>query len=144
MARKSKIVLEAEKKKETEAQRIMDVLIEAGTYSPALDPLIEIYLDAFEIYTVKYGLWKNLNFPTVKKTKNVNGDSKESKHPLAQQVEVWSKNKAKFLGQLGLDGKNKELLKKSGVLLEKGKEENPEEKPTESNKLLQFRQRMSK
>jgi hypothetical protein len=144
MARKSKVVIEAEKKKETEAQRIMDVLIEAGTYSPALDPLIEIYLDAFEIYTVKYGLWKNLNFPTVKKTKNVNGDSKESKHPLAQQVEVWSKNKAKFLGQLGLDGKNKELLKKSGVLLEKSKEENPEETPTESNKLLQFRQRMSK
>lgn len=141
MARKSKIVIEAEKKKEIESKRILDVLVEAGTYTPALDPLIEIYLDAYEIYHVKYGLWKNLNFPTVQKTKNVNGDVKESKHLLAQQVEVWSKQKAKYLGQLGLDGKNKELIKKSGVLLDKGKEEKEDEKGVESNKLLQFRQK---
>ncbi|MCM3222460.1 hypothetical protein M3644_22070 [Bacillus cereus] len=64
MARKSKVVIEAEKKKELEAQRIMDVLVEAGTYSPALDSLIEVYLDAVEIYSVKYGLWKNSNFLT--------------------------------------------------------------------------------
>ncbi|AMR04584.1 hypothetical protein P4V72_29715 [Bacillus thuringiensis] len=144
MARKSKVVIEAEKKKELEAQRIMDVLVEAGTYSPALDPLIEVYLDAVEIYSVKYGLWKNSNFPTVQKTKNVNGDVKESKHPLAQQVEVWSKQKAKYLGQLGLDGKNKDLIKKSGVLLEKGKTEKEPTEPSDSNKLLQFRQRLNR
>ncbi|PHC37071.1 hypothetical protein COF01_15435 [Bacillus pseudomycoides] len=144
MARKSQVVIEAEKKKELEAQRIMDVLVEAGTYSPALDPLIEIYLDAVEIYSVKYGLWKNLNFPTVQKTKNVNGDVKESKHPLAQQVEVWSKQKAKYLGQLGLDGKNKDLIKKSGVLLEKGEAQQEPVEPTDNNKLLQFRQRLNR
>ena len=144
MARKSKVVIEAEKKKELEAQRIMNVLVEAGTYSPALDPLIEVYLDAVEIYSVKYVLWKNSNFPTVQKTKNVNGDVKESKHPLAQQVEVWSKQKAKYLGQLGLDGKNKDLIKKSGVLLEKGKVEKESTEPTDDNKLLQFRQRMNR
>lgn len=127
------------RKKELEAQRIMDVLVEAGTYSPALDPLIEVYLDAVEIYSVKYGLWKNSNFPTVQKTKNVNGDVKESKHPLVQQVEFWSKQKAKYLGQLGLDGKNKDLIKKSGVLLEKGKTEKESTEPSDSNKLVQFR-----
>ncbi|PFE03805.1 hypothetical protein CN288_12570 [Bacillus sp. AFS023182] len=144
MARKSKVVIEAEKKKEIEAQRIMDVLVEAGTYSPALDPLIEVYLDAVEIYSVKYGLWKNLNFPTVQKTKNVNGDVKESKHPLAQQVEVWSKQKAKYLGQLGLDGKNKDLLKNSGVLLGKGEKQEEDDKPTDNNKLVQFRKMKSR
>ncbi|MBF8418938.1 P27 family phage terminase small subunit [Heyndrickxia faecalis] len=142
MARKSKVVLKAEQKKQTEKKRIMDILVDAGTYSPALDPMIEVYLDAYEVYHVKYGLWKNLNFPTVKKTKNVNGDVKETKHPLAQQVEVWSKQMAKYLGQLGLDGKNKELIKKSGVLLEK-EEEEKEEVP-QNNKLIQFRQRMSR
>ncbi|MED2022172.1 hypothetical protein P4V83_29700, partial [Bacillus thuringiensis] len=91
-----------------------------------------------------YGLWKNSNFPTVQKTKNVNGDVKESKHPLAQQVEVWSKQKAKYLGQLGLDGKNKDLLKKSGVLLEKGKNEKEPTESTDNNKLLQFRQRLNR
>ncbi|MEC2479995.1 hypothetical protein P9W83_25890, partial [Bacillus cereus] len=63
---------------------------------------------------------------------------------LAQQVEVWSKQKAKYLGQLGLDGKNKELLKKSGVLLEKGKAEKESTEPTDNNKLLQFRQRLNR
>lgn len=56
------------------------------------------------------------------KTKNVNGDVKESKHPLAQQVEVWSKQKAKYLGQLGLDGKNKDLIKKVGFFSKKEKQ----------------------
>lgn len=62
------------------------------------------------------------NFPIVQKTKNVNGDVKESKHPLAQQVEVWSKQKAKYLGQLGLDGKNKDLIKKVGFFSKKEKQ----------------------
>jgi hypothetical protein len=95
-------------------QQVVDALVEAGTYSPALDLLIEIYLDAYEDYA-------------------------------RDRSEKLRKELAKYLGQLGLDGKNKDLIKKSGVLLEKSKEEPPEEKPAaESNKLLQFRQRMSK
>jgi hypothetical protein len=94
-------------------QQVVDALVEAGTYSPALDLLIEIYLDAYEDYA-------------------------------RDRSEKLRKELAKYLGQLGLDGKNKDLIKKSGVLLEKSKEEAPIEKPAENNKLLQFRQRMSK
>lgn len=93
-------------------KEIIEALIEAGTYSPALDFLIEIYLDAYEEY-------------------------KENKN------EKLRKELAKYLGQLGLDGKNKELIKKSGVLLEKEEEEEKEEVP-QNNKLIQFRQRMSR
>lgn len=97
--------------------RIIDALVEAGTYSPALDLLIEIYLDAYEEY-------------------------------LEQKSDKLRKELAKYLGQLGLDGKNKELIKKSGKLLAKGDEEKGKEKepdtPVESSKLLQFRQRMSR
>jgi hypothetical protein len=94
-------------------KEIIDALIEAGTYSPALDFLIEIYLDCYEEYQVN-------------------------------KTEKLRKELAKYLGQLGLDGKNKELIKKSGVLLEK--EEDVEEKGDvpQSNKLIQFRQRMSR
>lgn len=93
-------------------KRVVDSLIEAGTYSPALDLLIEIYLDAYEEYV-------------------------EDKN------EKLRKELAKYLGQLGLDGKNKELIKSSGKLLAKGDEEIEKEKEEipENNKLLEFRQR---
>lgn len=97
-------------------KQVIDALVEAGTYSPALDLLIEIYLDAYE----EYQEYKN---------------------------EKLRKELAKYLGQLGLDGKNKELIKKSGVLLEKGDEEKEKEKepaPVENSKLVQFRQRMQR
>lgn len=94
--------------------QIIDALVEAGTYSPALDPLIEIYLDAYEEYA-------------------------------ADKNEKLRKELAKYLGQLGLDGKNKDLIKKSGKLLAKGDEEKKEDPaPAESSKLVQFRQRMSR
>ncbi|RHW37397.1 hypothetical protein D1B31_16225 [Neobacillus notoginsengisoli] len=96
-------------------EQVIIALVEAGTYSPALDLLIEIYLDAYEEY-------------------------KE------QPSEKLRKELAKYLGQLGLDGKNKDLIKKSGRLLEKGDAEKKEEEPTpaENSKLVQFRQRMSR
>lgn len=96
-------------------QHVIDALIEAGTYSPALNLLIELYLDAWE----EYGIDKS---------------------------EKLRKEQAKYLGQLGLDGKNKELIKKSGRLLAKGQEEEEkeDEPPPENNKLLQFRQRVSR
>lgn len=93
-------------------KQVIDSLVEAGTYSPALDLLIEIYLDAYEEY-------------------------------LENKNEKLRKELAKYLGQLGLDGKNKELIKKSGVLLAKGDEEKEKEPEPEieNNKLIQFRQR---
>ncbi|MEH6940787.1 phage terminase small subunit-related protein [Bacillus sp. JJ722] len=99
-------------------KRIIDALIEAGTYSPALDLLIELYLDAYE----EYQLLK------------VNDED----------TEKLRKELAKLLGQLGLDGKNKDLIKKNGVLLEKGDEEKENEKVPDTNensKLVEFRQR---
>ena len=95
-------------------KQIIDALVEAGTYSPALDLLIEIYLDAYEEY-------------------------------LENKNEKLRKELAKYLGQLGLDGKNKDLIKKSGTLLAKGDEENEKEPaPVENSKLVKFRQRMQR
>jgi transposase len=102
--------------RDEQQQRIVDALVEAGTYSPALDLLIEVYLDAYEEYQ-------------------------------QEKTEKLRKELARLLGQLGLDGKNKELIKKNGKLLAKGDEEKKEEKdpePAQNNKLLQFRQRMQR
>lgn len=103
--------LRSERKKQ-----VIDALVEAGTYSPALELLIEVYLDAYEDY-------------------------------LEQRSEKLRKEMAKYLGQLGLDGKNKDLIKKSGVLLAKEEEEKkkePKEDTNENSKLVQFRQRMNR
>ncbi|UPW82736.1 phage terminase small subunit-related protein [Lysinibacillus sp. Ag94] len=107
--------------RELQHKRIIDSLAEAGTYSPALDLLIEVYLDCFEEYELA----------------KTNGE----------ETEKLRKELARLLGQLGLDGKNKDLIKKSGTLLGKGDEEkrkvpDPDPQPeTESSKLVQFRQR---
>lgn len=104
--------------REQQQKRIIDALIEAGTYSPALDLLIEIYLDAYMEY--------------VELRKN-GGVEEKNRRELAR-----------LIGQLGLDGKNKELVKKSGVLLARGDEENIKaEVETAANvsKLDEFRNR---
>lgn len=102
-------------------KQVVDALVEAGTYSPALDLLIEIYLDAYEDYH----------------------QAKEN----GESLDKYRRELSKYLGQLGLDGKNKDLIKKSGLLLGKSKEEDTQKKEPEQtapNKLLQFRQRMHK
>lgn len=100
---------------------VVDALVEASTYSPALDLLIEVYLDAYIEYV-----------------------------KLREQGAAEEKNRkevARLLGQLGLDGKNKELIKQSGTLLAKGdaddkqKEPDKEEPIVENSKLVSFRQR---
>lgn len=105
--------------REEQRKRIIDALIEAGTYSPAFDLLIEIYLDAY----TEYMLLKKEGIAEEKHRKEI----------------------ARLLGQLGLDGKNRELIKKSGRLLARGDEEKPKEKePTQQNevsRLDEFRKR---
>lgn len=103
--------------RELQHKRIIDSLVEAGTYSPALDLLIEVYLDCFEEY--------------------------EQAKEIGENTEKLRKELARLLGQLGLDGKNKDLVKKSGTLLAKGDEEKKKdpEPEIESSKLVQFRQR---
>lgn len=108
--------------RELQRKRIIDALIEAGTYSPAFDLLMEIYLDAYMEY-------QDLKKEGIAEEKN-------------------RKEIARLLGQLGLDGKNKELVKKSGMLLARGDEENKKEKETESttaiSRLDDFRNRRRK
>ncbi|AHN20298.1 phage terminase small subunit-related protein [Lysinibacillus varians] len=104
--------------RELQHKRIIDSLVEAGTYSPALDLLIEVYLDCFEEY--------------------------EQAKEIGENTEKLRKELARLLGQLGLDGKNKDLIKKSGTLLAKGDEEKkkePDPEVNESSKLVQFRKR---
>lgn len=96
-------------------KQLIDSLVEAGTYSPALDLLMELYLDAYEEY-------------------------------VENKSEKLRRELAKHLGQLGLDGKNKELIKSGGKLLAKGDEEDQREKNEnesvpENNELMKFRQR---
>lgn len=107
--------------REIQRKRIIDALIEAGTYSPAYDLLIEIYLDAYE----EYAEAKREGFADEKQRREI----------------------ARLLGQLGLDGKNKELVKKSGRLLSRGDEENKKEEkpePTKVSELDRFRQKRKK
>jgi len=103
--------------RDKQCKRIVDSLVEAGTYSPALDLLIEVYLDCFDEY----------------EQAKIDGG----------ETEKLRKELARLLGQLGLDGKNKDLIKKSGTLLAKGDEEKKKgpEPEAESSKLVQFRQR---
>lgn len=92
--------------REEHRRRIVSALTEAGTYSPALDLLIEIYLDAYAEYQI-------------------------------ERSEKLRRELAKYLGQLGLDAKNKAIIKPTV----KNDEEKTEEPTTVSNKLVQFRQR---
>lgn len=104
-----------------QSEQVINALVEAGTYSPALELLIDVYLDCYEEY--------------------------ESAKQNGEETEKLRKELARLIGQLGLDGKNKELIKRSGVLLEKQEKQDEKEKEEvvpQNNKLLQFRQRMSK
>ena len=70
-------------------------------YTITLDPLIESYLDIFEVYQYKYMLWKEKDF-LKPKTTNKAGATNNSKHPLAQQVEVWA-DKNESIGFIRID-----------------------------------------
>lgn len=141
-SKKQKILDEALKQKEFERERVIEILKNLNRYTPALHPLIEMYLDACEVYYIKYSEWKDTGFRSTKQHTNKNGSRNEMKHPLAQQVEVWSEKKAKFLNSLGLDMKHGELATADPLGAEhkrdqeKKKVEEPEE---QSGRLIQFK-----
>ncbi|PZL74095.1 terminase [Enterococcus plantarum] len=139
--KKQKILDEALEHKDFERKRIEEILKSLGKYTPALHPLIEVYLDACEVYHIKYLEWKDTGFKSTKQHTNKNGARNEIKHPLAQQVEVWSEKKSKLLNQLGLDMKGKELefVGPLGSKLEKKKKEVKTDEPETNNRLVQFR-----
>lgn len=90
-----------------EKKRILDIMRKADIYTLTLDPLIESYLDIFEIYQTMFIEWKGKGFPTTQKHTNKAGATNNSKHPLAQQVETWADKKTKALDLLGLTNKGK-------------------------------------
>lgn len=148
VGRKSKrdiILEEALAHKDFERKRINEILKSLGTYTPALHPLIEMYLDACEVYYIKYAEWKTAGFKATKIHKNKSGAKNEIKHPLAQQVEVWNDKKTKLLSQLGLDSKNKNLFNVGPLISENPKEKkNEEPAPTNDNKLIKFKEMTGK
>ncbi|MGE7838018.1 P27 family phage terminase small subunit [Viridibacillus arvi] len=95
------------KKTESEKIRILKIMSDAEIYTLTLDPLIESYLDIFEIYQTMYMEWKEKGFPVTQRHTNKAGATNNSKHPLAQQVETWSDKKTKALDFLGLTNKAK-------------------------------------
>lgn len=101
---RQKVVAE---KTEAEKQRILKVMRDADIYTLTLDPLIESYLDIFEIYQTMYIEWKEKGFPPTQRHTNKAGATNNSKHPLAQQVETWADKKTKALDLLGLTNKSK-------------------------------------
>lgn len=101
---RQKIVFE---KMEAEKNRILKIMRDADIYTLTLDPLIESYLDIFEIYQTMFIEWKDKGFPSTQRHTNKAGATNNSKHPLAQQVETWSDKKTKALDLLGLTNKSK-------------------------------------
>lgn len=95
------------KKTAEEKKRILDIMRKADIYTLTLDPLIESYLDIYEIYQTMFIEWKDKGFPTTQRHTNKAGATNNSKHPLAQQVESWSDKKTKALDLLGLTNKGK-------------------------------------
>lgn len=91
----------------TEKERVLKVMRDEDIYTRSLDPLIESYLDIFEIYQTMFVEWKEKGFPTVQRHTNKAGATNNAKHPLAQQVETWADKKIKALGELGLTNKSR-------------------------------------
>lgn len=90
-----------------EKNRILKIMRDADIYTLTLDPLIESYLDIYEIYMTMYIQWKDKGFPATQRHTNKAGATNNSKHPLAQQVETWADKKTKALDLLGLTNKSK-------------------------------------
>lgn len=97
--------------REEQRERLIDALDEA--YSSALDFLIEIYLDAY----MEYQQLKQDGLAEEKNRKEV----------------------ARLLGQLGLDGKNKTLIKKGKTPL--AEDEKKQDEQSSVSRLDDFRQR---
>lgn len=101
---RQKIVAE---KTDAEKQRILKIMRDAEIYTLTLDPLIESYLDIYEIYMTMFLQWKEKGYPATQRHTNKAGATNNSKHPLAQQVETWADKKTKALDLLGLTNKSK-------------------------------------
>ncbi|MCW3778503.1 terminase small subunit [Lactobacillus sp. PFC-70] len=108
MGRKTKRQVETEQlaeKVEAERKRLLFLLRDADVYSQILDPLIDSYLDTFEVYEIMYKRWKDKGFPETQVYENKNGAKNAVKHPLSVQVDIWSEKKLRALDKLGMTNK---------------------------------------
>lgn len=112
MVTKLQIKKQVTEKVAAEKERIIKLMQEVDIYSRTLDPLIESYLDTYEIYETMFLQWQAKGFPTTQKHTNKAGATNEAKHPLAQLVETWSDKKVKQLDMLGLSNRNIKIDKK--------------------------------
>ncbi|AOH54532.1 terminase small subunit [Peribacillus muralis] len=121
-------------KTEGEKNRILKIMRDADIYTLTLDPLLESYLDIYEIYTTMHLQWKEKGFPPTQRHTNKAGDTNNSKHPLAQQVETWSEKKTKALDMLGLTNKSKssKIVTGGSSVGKNEKMEKPVEKPKDA------------
>lgn len=87
-SKKQKILDEALQHKEFERMRIIEILKSLGKFTPALNPLIEMYLDACEVYHIKYLEWKDSGFKSTKVHTNKNGSRNEIKHYLHKKSRI--------------------------------------------------------
>lgn len=127
-----------------EQQRILSIMRESDLYTITLDPLIESYLDIFEIYQSKFILWKEKGFPETQKYTNKSGSTNNSKHPLAQQVETWSDKKMKALDLLGLTNKSKMGKVVTGGSTARKDEEITRPESVDVDELAEFRNKWRK
>jgi len=88
-------------KRQEQQKRIIDALVEAGTYSPALDLLIDLYLDAYEEYQINRtdklrkemaSYLKELGLNNTMKIKRNTGNQGQ-KEPIQEAKEQKSDNK---------------------------------------------------
>ena len=105
MATKRDINAAVAEKTLAEKERVLKIMRDADIYTRTLDPLIENYLDVYEVYQTMFLQWKGKGFPATQRHTNKAGATNTSKHPLAQLVETWSDKRAKHLEMLGLSQK---------------------------------------
>lgn len=97
-------------------EKVENALYEINMYNPALDLLIDLYLDCREEY--------------------------EEAQANGANTEKIRKELSRLIGQLGLDGKNKDIPKVAGTLLAEPEKQNNEEQEKPASKLLQFRKKV--
>lgn len=66
----------------SERERILKIMKDAGIYDSTLDPLIETYIDTFEVYETMHMEWKDKSFPATQRYTNKAGATSTGKHPI--------------------------------------------------------------
>ena len=124
-----------------ERARIILLIDDPEKNGVVLASAIDNYLEIFEIYQTFYVDWKDKGFKATEKHTNQAGHSNLQKHPLAQQVEVWTEKKMKAMDMLGLTAKHKARINPNDTVPPKvvPREETTEEE--EKDELSKHRQK---